>query len=225
MKILLVEDEIQLGQSVVSFLKQEGYICEWAKDFSSAYEKISVYEYECALIDITLPDGNGLDLVKALKKNYPATGIIVISARNSLDDKIKGLDLGGDDYITKPFHLAELNSRLKSVFRRRNLGGSSEIVLGNIRLVPENQEVFINNTAVNLTKKEYSLLLFFISNKNRVLTKESIAEHLWGDESDMMDSFDFIYSHIKNLRKKIGKENGKDYIQSVYGIGYKLYTS
>jgi len=224
MKILLIEDEIQLGKSVVSFLKQEGYICEWAQDFSSAYEKISVYEYECALIDITLPDGNGLDLVKALKKNYPTTGIIVISARNSLDDKIKGLDLGGDDYITKPFHLAELNSRLKSVFRRRNLGGNNEIVLGNIRLVPENQEVFINNTAVNLTKKEYSLLLFFISNKNRVLTKESIAEHLWGDESDMMDSFDFIYSHIKNLRKKIVKANGKDYIQSVYGIGYKLYT-
>jgi len=224
MKILLVEDEIQLGQSVVSFLKQEGYICEWAKDFNTTYEKISVYEYECALIDITLPDGNGLDLVKALKKNYPATGIIVISARNSLDDKIKGLDLGGDDYITKPFHLAELNSRLKSVFRRRNLGGNNEIALGGIKLFPDSQEVLVNGIPVSLTKKEYSLLLFFISNQNRVLTKESIAEHLWGDESDMMDSFDFIYSHIKNLRKKIGKENGKDYIQSVYGIGYKLYT-
>jgi len=224
MKILLVEDEIQLGDSIMTFLKHEGYVCEWVQNFNKANEKISVYEYDCALIDITLPDGNGLELVRTLKNNFPRTGIIVISAKNSLDDKIKGLDLGSDDYITKPFHLAELNSRLKSVFRRRNLDGSNEIVLGNLRLLPENQEVFVNGIPVNLTKKEYSLLLFFISNKNRVLTKESIAEHLWGDESDMMDSFDFIYSHIKNLRKKIGKTEGKDYIQSVYGIGYKFYT-
>jgi DNA-binding response OmpR family regulator len=174
------------------------------------------------LIDITLPGGSGLDIVKELKKSNPKTGIIIISAKNSLDDKIAGLDLGADDYITKPFHLAELNSRINSVLRRRNFEGSNEIVFEKLKLAPEKQEVFANNKPVSLTKKEFDLLLFFISNKNRVVTKESIAEHLWGDEMDMADSFDFIYSHIKNLRKKIMDAGADDYIKSIYGIGYKF---
>ena len=225
MKILLVEDETALGDSIISFLKKEGHVCEWVKNFIAGDEKVSLYPYDCALIDIGLPGGSGLDLVKTLKKNNPKTGIIIISAKNSLDDKVAGLDLGSDDYITKPFHLAELNSRLNSVLRRRNFEGSKEIVFEKIKISPEKQEVRVNGKIATLTKKEFDLLLFFISNKNRVVTKESIAEHLWGDEADAADSFDFIYSHIKNLRKKIMDAGGDDYIRSVYGMGYKFSAS
>jgi DNA-binding response OmpR family regulator len=220
-KILLVEDEPALGESVAAFLKKEGHVCEWVKNFQSGDEKASLYPYDCALIDIGLPGGNGLDIVKALKKSNPKTGIIIVSAKNSLDDKISGLDLGADDYITKPFHLAELNSRLNSVLRRRNFEGSNEIIFEKLKTIPDKQEVFINDKPLALTKKEFDLVLFFLSNKNRVVTKESIAEHLWGDESDAADSYDFIYSHIKNLRKKILDAGGDDYIKSVYGMGYK----
>lgn len=222
MKILLVEDEAAIGESILSFLKNEGHVCEWVKNYSAGDEKAAMYQYDCALIDIGLPGGSGLDIVKALKKNNPKTGIIIISAKNSLDDKISGLDLGADDYITKPFHFAELNSRLNSVLRRRNFEGSNEIVFEKLKITPDKQEVLINGKPATLTKKEFDLLLFFLSNKDRVVTKESIAEHLWGDESDAADSFDFIYSHIKNLRKKIMDAGGDDYIKSVYGMGYKF---
>ncbi len=222
---MLVEDEAALGESVLSFLKNEGHVCEWVKNFGAGNEKAGMYQYDCALIDITLPGGSGLDIVKALKKNNAKTGIIIISAKNSLDDKISGLDLGADDYITKPFHLAELNSRLNSVLRRRNFEGSHEIAFETLKLIPDKQEVFVKGKTLNLTKKEYDMLLFFISNKNRVVTKESIAEHLWGDEADAADSFDFIYSHIKNLRKKIMDAGGDDYIKSVYGMGYKFTST
>jgi DNA-binding response OmpR family regulator len=221
-KILLVEDEAAIGESILSFLKNEGHVCEWVKNYSAGDEKAAMYQYDCALIDIGLPGGSGLDIVKALKKNNPKTGIIIISAKNSLDDKISGLDLGADDYITKPFHFAELNSRLNSVLRRRNFEGSNEIVFEKLKITPDKQEVLINGKPATLTKKEFDLLLFFLSNKDRVVTKESIAEHLWGDESDAADSFDFIYSHIKNLRKKIMDAGGDDYIKSVYGMGYKF---
>lgn len=218
----MVENEAALGESVISFLKKEGHLCEWVKNFSAGDEKVNIYQYDCALIDIGLPGGSGLDIVKALKKNNPKTGIIIVSAKNSLDDKISGLDLGADDYITKPFHFAELNSRLNSVLRRRNFEGSSEIIFEKIKIIPDKQEVAVKGKNISLTKKEFDLLLFFISNKNRVVTKESIAEHLWGDEMDMADSFDFIYSHIKNLRKKITDAGGDDYLKSVYGMGYKF---
>jgi DNA-binding response OmpR family regulator len=221
-KILLAEDEISMGESIITFLKKEGHVCEWVKSFNAGYEKAGIYRYDCALIDITLPGGNGLDIVKVLKKHNPNTGIIILSAKNSLDDKVSGLDLGADDYITKPFHFAELNSRLNSVLRRRNFEGNNEIVFEKLKLIPDKQEAFAGNRLMTLTKKEFDLLLFFISNKSRVVTRESIAEHLWGDEMDMLDSFDFIYSHIKNLRKKIMDSGGDDYIRSVYGIGYKF---
>ncbi|MEO8210119.1 MAG: response regulator transcription factor, partial [bacterium] len=173
MKILLIEDEPSLGESIISFLRNENYICEWVKNFEAGIEKISIYEYDCVLIDITLPGGSGLDIVKEFKKSNLKTGIVIISAKNSLDDKITGLDLGADDYLTKPFHLAELNSRIKSVLRRKNFEGSKEIVFKNIRLIPDSQEIFIDGKPMNLTKKEFALLLFFVANKNRVLTKES----------------------------------------------------
>lgn len=222
MKILLIEDEKGLANSICTFLKQEGYICELAIDFLSAKEKIDLYNYDCILVDINLPGGSGLEIVKTLKNAKNETGIIIISARNSVDDKIEGLDLGADDYLAKPFNLAELNSRIKSILRRRKFEGSNTILFNEISIKTDDSTVFVNNTSVSLTKKEYDLLLFFISNKHRVLTKESIAEHLWGDNMDMADSYDFIYTHIKNLRKKLVEKGCNDYMKTVYGMGYKF---
>lgn len=222
MKILLVEDEKELSASITEYLQRESYICESALTYDHATEKINLYGYDCVIVDIGLPDGNGLDLIRILKEGKPETGVIIISARNSLDDKVLGLGIGADDYMTKPFHLPELNARIKSVIRRRSFGGSNEIVFDSIRLLPDKMEVTVQGQPLNLTRKEYDLLMFFISNKERVLTREAIAEHLWGDEMDMADSFDFIYTHIKNLRKKILEKGGRDHIRTVYGMGYKF---
>jgi DNA-binding response OmpR family regulator len=222
MKILIIEDEKELASSITSYLSQEKYVCECVNDFAFASEKIDLYDYDCLIVDIMLPDGSGLDIIKNLKKNKPETGVIIISAKNSLDDKINGLDIGADDYLTKPFHLSELNSRLRSVIRRRSFAGNNEIVFEKLKVLPDKSQVFIDNKEIILTKKEYDLLLFLITNKGRVVTKESIAEHLWGDNIDMVDSFDFIYNHIKNLRKKMMDAGGKDYIEAVYKMGYRL---
>jgi DNA-binding response OmpR family regulator len=222
MKVLVIEDEKPLADSISSYLKGEGYTCEVAINFTAADEKVQMYDYDCILLDITLPGGNGLDILQHLKAKKPNASVIIISARNSLDDRVKGLDLGADDYLAKPFHLPELNARLKSVIRRRNFGGSNEIVFNEISVNPSERFAKIKGQEVVLTKKEYDLLLFFLSNLNRVITKESIAEHLWGEEMDVANSLDFIYSHVKNLRKKIIEKGGDDYIQTVYGIGYKF---
>lgn len=220
--MLLVEDDAALGEAILILLKKEGYLCEWAKDFYQADDKAGIYEYDCALIDITIPGGSGLRIAAEIKKSHPQTGIIILSAKNSLDDKIEGLDLGADDYLTKPFHLAELNSRIKALLRRRNFEGSHEILAGSIKIIPLQFLVTVNEKPVLLTRKEFDLLLFFVSNKNRVITKESIAEHLCGDQADASDSFDFVYTHVKNLRKKIMANEGSDCIKTIYGIGYKF---
>ena len=222
MKILIIEDEPALNESILFYLKNEGFVCETALNYNEASQKINDYNYDLIVVDIMLPDGSGLNIVRELKASYLNTGIIILSAKDSLDDKLLGLDLGADDYITKPFHLAELNSRIKSVIRRRKFNGNKEIIFNEIQIDPATVEVTVKNKIINLTKKEYDLLLFFISNKNKVLTKEMIAEHLWGDNIDMIDSFDFIFTHIKNLRKKIVKNKGKDYIKTIYGMGYKF---
>ena len=222
MKLLIVEDEPMLLEEMKNFLEKENYVCETASNFNDADEKLAVYHYDVALIDITLPGGSGLQLIKNLKLKNTDTGIIIISARNSLDDKLTGLDLGADDYITKPFHLSELNARIKAVLRRRKFDGATTVVFNEIELLPDQGMVKVNGKSLVLTKKEFEMLLFFISNKNRLLTRESIAEHLWGDNIDLADNFDFIYTHINNLRKKIMKSGGKDYIKTVYGIGYKI---
>jgi len=221
-KLLIVEDELSLLEAMKEYLNKEGFTCESAPDYFSAEEKILCYQYDCIVADITLPGGSGLQLIKEFKKKNSETGIIIISAKNSLDDKIIGLDLGADDYLTKPFHLSELNARIKSIIRRRNFQGGNEIIAGEIKIVPENMQVTVKNESLELTRKEYDLLLYFISNKNRVLTKEAIAEHLWGEQSDALDSFDFVYTHLKNLRKKILDKGGYDYIKTIYGIGYKF---
>jgi DNA-binding response OmpR family regulator len=220
MKILIVEDEKDLRETIIGFLKIEGYVCEYSETVAQGSEKLDIYEYDCLLLDIGLPDGSGLELIKLLKERHPETGIIIISARNSLDNKIEGLDLGADDYIAKPFNLTELNSRIKSVIRRVKFAGRKEIVAGQLKILPDSRQVFANHQQIALTRKEFDLLIFFVSNPERVLTKEAIAEHLWGDFADSSDTFDFVYSQIKNLRHKIIEKTGADYFQNVYGAGY-----
>jgi DNA-binding response OmpR family regulator len=222
MKILIIEDEKSLADSIADYLRQEGYMCEKAAKLAVADEKTDLYAYDCIIVDIGLPDGNGLEVIKKLKGQKSETGIIIISARNALTDKIDGLEIGADDYLTKPFHLSELNARIKSIIRRRNFKGSTEIVCNEISISPDEMAVSVSGAPVSLTKKEYDLLLYFIVNKNRVITKESIAEHLWGDNFDLVESFDFIYTHIKNLRRKLLEKGCSDYIQTIYGMGYKF---
>ena len=224
MKILLIEDEKDLLDSMKSYLESEGYRCETAMDYEKASEKINMYAYDCVVVDITLPKGNGLQIVKELKVKNSEAGIIIVSAKNSLDDKLKGLELGSDDYLTKPFHLSELNARIKAIVRRKNFDGKDEIVVNEIRISIPSREVFIDGKPLSLTSKEYALLLFFIASKNKVITKNAIAEHLWGDDMDQSDSFDFIYTHIKNLRKKMLDKGGEDYIKTIYGSGYNFST-
>jgi DNA-binding response OmpR family regulator len=224
MKILIVEDERELINSITSYMRQENFVCEPVMNYKDAIEKVNLYSYDVVVLDITLPDGNGLELIKLLKENQSRTGVIIISARNALDDKINGLALGADDYLTKPFHLSELNARIKSLIRRKTFNGNNEITLNELKINIELVTVHVNDHLLSLTKKEYDLLHFLVSNKNRVISKESIAEHLYGDHIDMVDSFDFLYSHVKNLRKKIMEKGGQDYIRTIYGIGYKFET-
>ncbi len=221
MKILIAEDEQALQQSIAIYLGRDGNICEIASDYDDAMYKISLYDYEIIILDINLITGSGLDILRLLKKEKKKAGVIIISANNSLEDKLEGLDLGADDYITKPFHLAELNSRIKAVLRRGKYGGDETIVFNEIKIDTNSKTVYINSKIISLTRKEYDLLLFFITNKGRVLSKEMIAEHLWGDHSDLVDSFDFIYVHINNLRKKLTREASR-YLRTVYGSGYKF---
>ena len=222
MKVLIIEDEKQLSEIVSEFLQNQKYICEQARNFDIAKQKLSIYLYDIILLDITLPDGNGLKLIKTIKEYNPEAGIIIISAKNSIDDKISGLDLGSDDYMTKPFELSELNSRIKALLRRKQFNGDNLLVFNEIEINTSQKSIKVNKTAIELTAKEYDLLLFFVVNKNRVLTKEAIAEHLWNDNIDLANSFDFVYTHINNIRKKIKKAKAKDYIKTQYGLGYKF---
>ncbi|APU11617.1 response regulator with CheY-like receiver domain and winged-helix DNA-binding domain [Cellulophaga geojensis KL-A] len=221
MKYLVAEDELDLQQSIVTYLQRDGNICEVASDFGEASEKAAIYDYDVIILDINLISGSGLDVLRFLKKEKKRAGVIIISANNSLTDKLEGLDLGADDYITKPFHLAELNSRIKAVLRRGKYGGDEIMEFNEIKIDTKSRTAYIDGKAIALTRKEYDLLVFFISNKGRVLSKEIIAEHLWGDNSDLLDNFDFIYVHINNLRKKLTAEGAK-YIKTAYGSGYKF---
>lgn len=221
MKFLIAEDEIDLQQSIVTYLQRDGHVCEVASDFHEASDKVHVYDYDVIILDINLNSGSGIDILKILRKENKRSGVIIISANNSLNDKLEGLDLGADDYITKPFHLAELNSRITAVLRRGRFGGDEMIEFNEIKIDTKSRTAYIAGKSMALTKKEYDLLVFFISNKGRVLSKEIIAEHLWGDDSDLLDNFDFIYVHINNLRKKLTSEGAK-YIKTAYGSGYKF---
>lgn len=221
MKILLIEDEFELMNSIKNFLEEESYTVEVASTFDQAMDKVMLYEYSCILLDINLPGGNGLDILKEIKKSKIKTGVIIISARDSLDDKIKGLDLGSDDYLTKPFHLTELKARLKAVLRRNLMDGETILNLGNVSIEYETHQVSIDGKLLKLNRKEYDVLLYFSTNMNRVITKEALAESVWGDNVDLVDNFDFIYSQVKNLRKKLKDNNSTLEIENVYGVGYK----
>lgn len=222
MKLLIVEDNQDLMENILTYLKREGYICETAIDYDQGFDKIMSYTYDVVLIDIMIPNGNGLQLLRELKSVSPETGTIIISAKNSLDDKVSGLELGADDYLTKPFQLPELQARIKAVNRRNNLGGTDIVRANEISINTKNREVTVEKNRVDVTPKEYDLLLYFASNKNHVLSKQTIAEHLWGDYVDHLDNLDFVYQHIKNLRKKLVEAGSENYIESVYSIGYKF---
>jgi DNA-binding response OmpR family regulator len=222
MKILIIEDEKQLLDSMMTFLKESGMTCDKAGNLAEAIQKIDHFEYDCIVLDIGLPDGSGLKIINEMQKKENQTAIVIVSAKNSLDDRLTGLNFGADDYVTKPFYMPELVARIKSVVRRRSTQEKNEISFNELRVIPDEMLMYINDKMISLTKKEHELLLYLISNQNKVLTKESIAEHLWGDHADIADSFDFIYSHIKNLRKKITDNGGNDYLKSVYGVGYKF---
>lgn len=222
MKILIVEDEREMAKSIVQYLRQESYICEVAYTAGEAEEKIMLHDYDCILLDITLPDGNGLKVLEKLKREGKLEGVIIISAKNSIDDRIRGLNLGADDYLPKPFHLAELGARVSAVIRRKRFEGNNAIAVHELTIDLLGKSVSVNGKTIDLTRKEYDLLLFLVSNKNRVVTKNAIAEHLSGDDAEIFDNFDFIYAHIKNLKKKLSEASCPDYIKTVYGLGYKM---
>jgi DNA-binding response OmpR family regulator len=222
LKILVIEDEQGLRENITNYLNVDGNICESCNALNPALQKLSDYDYDCVLLDIGLPDGEGFDVLEYLRANQKNEAVLIISARNSLDDKLKGLNVGADDYLTKPFHLAELKARLTAVYRRKALNTNNILVFNEISIDILGRTVEVNETAIVLTRKEYDMLLYFIANKGKVISKNAIAEHLWGDEMDMHDNFDFIYTHIKNLRRKLLDAGGKDYLTSIYGIGYKF---
>ncbi len=222
MKILIVEDERPLNDSMVTYLTSQGYLCESVFNYRDALEKIDLHEYDCIVLDIMLPGGNGLDLLRELRVERKQEGVIIISAKDALDDKLIGLKLGADDYLTKPFHLAELSMRISAVVRRKNLLVSNTITFEEIIVDTDNSLVTVNENPVAFTKTEYRFLLYFIINKNRVLTKNTLAEYLWGDNMELAEDFDFMYAHIKNLRRKLQQAGCGDYLHSIYGIGYKF---
>ncbi|MEM8926617.1 MAG: response regulator transcription factor [Bacteroidota bacterium] len=222
MKILVIEDNVELLRDIQIFLEEEGNICEIAPYFKSAYDKIGFFPYDILIVDITLSDGNGLDIIKEVKKENIDAGIIITSAKDGLEDKIYGLEIGADDYLTKPFYLTELNARIKALYRRKAYQGNREIFFNEIKIKPDSHEVFVRDQLLDLTKKEFDIIHFFMVNKHRLLTKEAIVEHLWGDHIEMVDSYKFIYTHLTNLRKKIAKVGGNNYLQSIYSVGYKF---
>ena len=220
MKILIVEDEKALSDGIVTYLKSQDYICEIAADFFSALEKTALYDYDCILLDLTLPGGNGLSILKELRANNKMDAVLIISAKNSIDDKVSALTLGADDYLSKPFHLSELSARIGAIIRRKHFGGNNVLQFNSISIDTTFKTATVNEKELELTKKEFELLLYFMINKKKVISKNAIAEHLWGDE--MEGNLDFIYTHIKNLRKKLMEADNIDYIKSIYGMGYKF---
>lgn len=222
MKILVIEDDKDLREIIIQSLENARYIVSQAKDYNSALMKLSDYDYDCILLDIMLPDGSGLDLLAELRDMGKNSNVIIISAKDSIDDKVKGLDLGADDYLSKPFHLAELHARIKSLLRRNQREGEKIVSFGNIEIIPEKFEVKVNGAYLELNRKEYDILLYFMMRPNRLVNKNLLAESVWGDHIDQADNFDFIYAQIKNLRKRLKDAGATPELKAVYGIGYKF---
>lgn len=221
MKVLLVEDGKQLAESIVEYLMHEGYHCEVAATMDAALEKVELHEYDSILLDITLPDGNGLTVLERLKASGKMEGVIIISAKDSLEDRIKGLNLGADDYLSKPFHLSELGARVAALIRRKNFKGGNKITFNELVVDVQAKLVSINGQPLSITRKEYDLLLYLLANKGRIISKNAIAEHLSGDMADMLDNHSFVYAHIKNLKRKLSENGCRDYIKTIYGFGYQ----
>lgn len=221
MKILIIEDEPELSRSMGAYLSDESYLCEYAMSFSQAMEKITSFDYDCILLDLMLPGGDGLKILEELRRQKKDDGVIIISARNSVDDRIRGLQIGADDYLSKPFHLPELAARIHSIIRRKQFGNVNVIELNELKVDLLGKEVKVNDQALALTKKEYDLLMYFISNKNRVISKAALAEHISGEMADMFGSYDFVYAHIKNLKRKLSDAGCDNYLKTIYGTGYK----
>lgn len=221
MKILIIEDEKQLATSIGTYLSDENYLCEFAENFADAFEKVHLHDYDCILLDLMLPGGNGLKILEEIKMMDKQEGVIIISAKDSVDDKIEGLQIGADDYLAKPFHLSELAARVFSVIRRKQFGNTNIIRQNEIKIDLLAKTAMANEKEIQLTKKEFDLLIYFISNKNRVIPKSALAEHISGDVADMFDNYDFVYAHIKNLKKKLNDAGCANYLKTLYGSGYK----
>lgn len=221
MKLLIIEDERTLSRSIAEYLGREDYLCEHAFTCNDALSKIAAYEYDCILLDLMLPDGNGLEILREIKKEAPQTGVIIVSAKDSLDDKIEGLKIGADDYLPKPFHLPELSMRIFALMRRKKFSSDNTLHAGRLTIDLPRHTASVGDRQIPLTKSEYDLLLFLLQNRNRVVSKSAIAEHLSGDMADMLDDFNFIYAHIKNLKSKLSDVGITDCIKTIYGIGYK----
>ncbi|MBD3906266.1 response regulator transcription factor [Chryseobacterium sp. Ch-15] len=221
MKILIIEDEKELAQSVAEYLSEENYLCSFAANFREAIDKIENHEYDCIILDIMLPDGNGLEILQELKRQNKQDGVIIVSAKNAVDDRVNGLQLGADDYLTKPFHLSELMARVFSIIRRKQFENSNIIQQNELQIDLLSKTITVNREVVVLTKKEFDLLIYFVGNKNKVISKSTLAEHLSGDFADMLDNHDFVYAHVKNLKKKLYDAGCDHYLKTVYGTGYK----
>jgi DNA-binding response OmpR family regulator len=222
MKILIIEDETALLQTIEEFLKSENFLIETAQDYNAALEKAMTYDYDCILLDIMLPGGNGLDILKTLKEAHKKQPVLVLSAKDSVEDKVLGLEIGADDYLAKPFHLAELLARIKSIIRRNSQDGEQFVKYKNVSLDPDSRQVTVNEKIIPLNRKEFDLFYYFILRPNKLLEKTSLVESVWGDHTDQADNLDFIYSQIKNIRKKLKEAEADMDIQAVYGVGYKL---
>lgn len=222
MKILIIEDEPSLREIMQTFLEKERYVVEIAPTFKDALLKIEDYDYDCILLDIMLPDGNGLNILKHLKELHKQENVIILSAKDSIDDKVTGLELGADDYLAKPFHLSELNARIRSVIRRKQFEGEATVTLGNIKVYPDKFETYVDGKLIELNRKEYDILHYFMTRPNHLINKTTLAEAVWGDHVDQVDNFDFIYAQVKNLRKKLKDAGSTLEIKAVYGFGYKL---
>ncbi len=222
MKILIVEDDADLREILSRSLQKERCLVETAATVREARSKAGVYEYDCILLDVMLPDGSGLDVLRYLQGLPRPVPVIIISAKDSIDDKVKGLELGADDYLPKPFHLAELYARVKSVIRRRNGIRNTKVQYGNVTLDTATFEVLVDDKNVEVSRKEYDILAYFMARPGRLVAKQTLAEGVWGDYIDMADSFDFIYAQMKNVRKKLKNAGARVEIQTVYGLGYKL---
>jgi DNA-binding response OmpR family regulator len=222
MKLLIIEDEIGLLKSISDFFKKEAFICDCAANFEEGKEKIDLFDYDCIILDVNLPGGSGLQLLNYLRQMNKQEGVVIVSARNSLDDKIEGLELGADDYLTKPFHLTELSARVKALIRRKYAQGNNVLTINGLKIHLPSKETDFHGQPVGLTRNEYDLLFFLLTNKGRVVSRQAIAEHLSGEEGDRLDSFDFVYSHVRNLKKKLKDKGCPECIKAVYGFGYKF---